>query len=48
MSALAASTRALWDIKGKMLNQPVHALLGGPVRHKMRIYSWVGATAPMH
>ena len=46
MSALAGIDQALWDIKGKVLNQPVHALLGGPVRHKMRVYSWVGGDRP--
>jgi galactonate dehydratase len=46
MSALAGIDQALWDIKGKVLNQPVHALLGGPVRHKMRVYSWIGGDRP--
>jgi galactonate dehydratase len=46
MSALAGIDQALWDIKGKVLNQPVHALLGGPVRQRMRIYSWIGGDRP--
>src|ERR1700744_2965602 len=46
MSALAGIDQALWDIKGKALGQPVHALLGGPVRSKMGIYSWVGGVLP--
>jgi galactonate dehydratase len=46
MSALAGIDQALWDIKGKALNQPVHALLGGPLRHKMRVYSWIGGDRP--
>jgi len=46
MSALAGIDQALWDIKGKVLNQPVHALLGGPVRRKMRVYSWIGGDRP--
>jgi galactonate dehydratase len=46
MSALAGIDQALWDIKGKVLNQPVHALLGGPVRQKMRVYSWIGGDRP--
>ncbi|HET7083998.1 MAG TPA: galactonate dehydratase [Rhizomicrobium sp.] len=46
MSALAGIDQALWDIKGKALNQPVHVLLGGPVRQKMRVYSWIGGDRP--
>ena len=46
MSALAGIDQALWDIKGKALGQPVHALLGGPVRRKMRVYSWIGGDRP--
>jgi galactonate dehydratase len=46
MSALAGIDQALWDIKGKVLGQPVHALLGGPVRQKMRVYSWIGGDRP--
>ena len=46
MSALAGIDQALWDIKGKALGQPVHALLGGPVREKMRVYSWIGGDRP--
>src|SRR5258705_7725202 len=46
MSALAGIDQALWDIKGKLLNQPVHVLLGGPVRQKMRVYSWIGGDRP--
>jgi galactonate dehydratase len=36
----------LWDIKGKALGQPVHKLLGGPVRQRMRVYSWIGGDRP--
>ena len=46
MSALAGIDQALWDIKGKALGQPVYALLGGPVRQKMRVYSWIGGDRP--
>lgn len=46
MSALAGIDQALWDIKGKALNQPVHALLGGPVRDHIQVYSWVGGDRP--
>ncbi|KAF5275153.1 hypothetical protein FQA39_LY18671 [Lamprigera yunnana] len=37
---------ALWDIKGKALNVPVHELLGGPVRNRIRVYSWIGGDRP--
>ena len=30
---------ALWDLKGKLLNQPVYSLLGGPCRDKVRLYA---------
>lgn len=46
MSALAGIDQALWDIKGKALGQPVHKLLGGPVRQRMRVYSWIGGDRP--
>ena len=46
MSALAGIDQALWDIKGKALNRPVHVLLGGPVRQKIQVYSWVGGDRP--
>jgi len=32
MSAIAAADTALWDIEGKVLNVPVHQLLGGASR----------------
>jgi galactonate dehydratase len=46
MSAIAGIDQALWDIKGKDLDVPVHALLGGPVRERIRIYSWIGGDRP--
>ena len=30
---------ALWDLKGKLLDQPVYSLLGGPSRDKVRLYA---------
>jgi galactonate dehydratase len=40
-SALAALDIALWDIAGKVHGVPVHELLGGPVRDRVRAYSWL-------
>ncbi|MFI0776815.1 galactonate dehydratase [Streptomyces sp. NPDC021212] len=45
-SAVAGLDQALWDIAGKALGVPVHALLGGPVRDRVRAYSWVGGDEP--
>ncbi|MEO6527392.1 MAG: galactonate dehydratase [Gemmatimonadaceae bacterium] len=46
MSALAGIDQALWDIKGKALNVPVHQLLGGQLRDRIRVYSWIGGDRP--
>lgn len=46
MSAIAGIDQALWDIKGKVMGQPVYELLGGLVRDKMKTYSWVGGDDP--
>lgn len=46
MSALAGLDQALWDIHGKALGVPVHALLGGAVRDRIRVYSWIGGDRP--
>lgn len=46
MSAIAGIDQALWDIKGKVLNAPVYELLGGLVRDRMKMYSWVGGDRP--
>ena len=40
--ALGALDLALWDIKGKALNLPVHALLGGMVRNYCECYNTAG------
>ena len=42
MSALAGIDQALWDIKGKALGLSVCELLGGPVRSRIEVYSWIG------
>ncbi len=36
--AISAVDLALWDLKGKLLEQPVYSLLGGPAREKMFCY----------
>lgn len=46
MSALAGIDQALWDIKGKALGVPIHALLGGQLRDRIRVYSWIGGDRP--
>lgn len=46
MSAIAGIDQALWDIKGKALEIPVAELLGGPVRDRIRVYSWIGGDRP--
>lgn len=46
MSAIAGIDQALWDIKGKFFEQPVYELLGGKVRDKVRVYSWIGGDRP--
>ncbi|MFC5923905.1 galactonate dehydratase [Micromonospora vulcania] len=45
-SAVAGLDQALWDIAGQAYGAPVHALLGGPVRDEVRIYSWIGGDEP--
>ncbi|MEU8828477.1 galactonate dehydratase [Streptomyces sp. NPDC048636] len=45
-SAVAGLDQALWDIKGKHYGVPVYQLLGGPVRDRVRAYSWVGGDEP--
>ena len=45
-SAVAGIDQALWDIAGKAYAAPVHALLGGPLRDRVRVYGWVGGDEP--
>jgi galactonate dehydratase len=48
-SALSAIEQALWDITGRSLGVPVHALLGGPCRERIRVYAngwYAGAAGP--
>ncbi len=46
MSAIAGIDQALWDIKGKYYHAPIHQLLGGKARDKMKVYSWIGGDRP--
>ncbi|HRJ41152.1 MAG TPA: galactonate dehydratase [Caldilineaceae bacterium] len=45
-SALAALDQALWDLRGKAWGVPVYALLGGPTRQHLRVYTHVGIYQP--
>jgi galactonate dehydratase len=38
-SAISGLEQALWDIKSKALKVPVHEMLGGRVRDKIRVYA---------
>ncbi|BAC14171.1 galactonate dehydratase [Oceanobacillus iheyensis] len=46
MSAIAGIDQALWDIKGKFFNAPIHQLLGGACRDSIKVYSWIGGDRP--
>ena len=45
-SAVSAIEMALWDIAGKAAGVPVHKLLGGKIRDKVRVYK-TGLSAPL-
>ncbi|MGB1892953.1 MAG: galactonate dehydratase [Candidatus Latescibacterota bacterium] len=45
-AAISAIDIALWDIKGKALNQPVYMLLGGRMRDKVVCYKGIGGRTP--
>ncbi len=42
MSAISGIEMACWDILGKSLGRPIHQLLGGRVRDRIRIYDHLG------
>ena len=46
MSAIAGIDQALWDIAGKHFGAPVWQLLGGRLRDRIRVYSWIGGDRP--
>jgi D-galactarolactone cycloisomerase len=39
VQALSGVDIALWDLKGKLLGRPVHRLMGGPIRERVRAYA---------
>ena len=45
-AAISAIDIALWDIKGKALNQPVYMLLGGRMRERVVCYKGIGGRTP--
>ena len=46
-TAYSAIEQALWDLTGQVLNQPIHALLGGAVRQTLPLYANINrATKP--
>jgi galactonate dehydratase len=42
LGILSGIEMACWDIVGKDLNKPVYDLLGGPVRDRIRTYTYIG------
>jgi galactonate dehydratase len=38
-SAVAGLDQALWDLRGRFLGAPIHVLLGGPCRDRVRLYT---------
>lgn len=47
-TAAAALECALWDIRARRLGSPLHGLLGGAVRDRIKSYAWVGGDRPAH
>ncbi len=48
MGAFSGLEIACWDIMGKALDRPVHALLGGRVNDRIRAYTYLYPTSPHH
>jgi galactonate dehydratase len=45
-TAAAGIEQALWDIKGRAHDLPIHEFLGGATRDKVRSYAWIGGDTP--
>ena len=45
-SALSGVEHALWDLTGKALGVPVYKLMGGPLRHRIKVYGRCGGNTP--
>jgi D-galactarolactone cycloisomerase len=39
ITAISGVDIALWDLKGRLLGQPIHRLMGGPLRREVRAYA---------
>lgn len=46
MTCVSGLEMALWDIKGKTHGMPVHQMLGGAARDRIKVYSWIGGDRP--
>ena len=46
MSAVSGIDQALHDVKAQALGVPIHQLLGGPVRDRIRLYDHLGGARP--
>ena len=46
MGALSSVEHALWDITGKLYGQPIHRLLGGACRKKIKVYTHTRGNTP--
>ncbi|WP_255946269.1 galactonate dehydratase [Streptomyces odontomachi] len=45
-TATAAIEQALWDRKARALGVPVHEMLGGRVRDRVKTYAWIAGDRP--
>ena len=46
MSAISGIDIALWDVAGKLAGQPIHQMLGGAVRQRIKVYHATGGGPP--